>query len=705
MYVVNASGDPTVIEEFENELEADEYIILNPGLQKTETWYVQEFFLALDDNPGFRVLYLGMNAQRAPLNDLSFRLALANLTDRNTHYNLIGTDKDIGHSPVIPQNAYWYNSSIPIYKLEHYTEDNAPILGPVNLELDQAGYLNFGGPFRDLPNGTKFDLTLQVPPITISPPESAIGASILDLLNQVGINTTIHYDTWEGIRANVSNDNFDLALGMLETDVDPFFLYDSFHSSRVGSGSINTNYNNYVPVETMVNETLQYDTIRIDPVTKLGQMARTNLLAGSEIVYRNDTVWPSSNYSMDYENGTLTVQGQFDFQNDTLNITYDYRILDFFLEGANGALDLEDRQEFVRGALGVIAGRVPMIPLVYYKTQEAYDRTVFDGWVGMLGGINNFWSYINVKYIPIGHITVDVSSNSKTLKSNQTANLIITATNQEGEGIGGVYLQLHELNGLGVLTDVEGYTEPDGFFYTKYATPTVTDVTDVTIVAKGAIDRYFEDEGTFSITVYPDLDEFAAELTKESTTIESGKDTQLTLTVSSKETGLPVSNANVTLEISPSDFDASVETYQGVTDSTGTFITRFSASVTTQTFFRITAKVSKDGFDDKQASTSVNVNPIYVTEPPAILGIAEISLIALVIALLVLYLLISLMYKEKKPVTKEEDAKEEIEEEPKKDLDAEESDEEKVEEPDDDWADEEKAPEEEELEKEKSDSE
>jgi ABC-type transport system substrate-binding protein len=719
----NISANWTIMETFDSLFDAEkflgDYLDDNPGadLRITIFWFVQEFFLALDDNPGYRVLYLGINTQRTPLDDLYFRLALANLTDRNTHYSLIGTGKDIGHSLVIPENAYWYNSSIPQYKLEHYPEDNAPILAPVNLELDLAGYKDVSNPsgpgsdgYRDMPSGDQLNLTLQIPPITTDPSESAIGASIVDLMNRVGINTTVYQNTWENIQANVSTNQFDLAIGMLETDVDPHFLNDFFHSDEVGSDPNHTNFNNYEPVESIVNETLHYGTIRINETTKMAQLARTNLVPGSEIVYRNDTVWPSSNYTMDYENGTLNVTGPFDFQNDTLNISYEYRLFDHLLEGADSALGFEDRQGFVRDVLGVAARHVPMIPLVYYRVQEAYDRTVYDGWVSMPGGINNFWSYLGVKYIPAGPLTVDVISDTKTLKSNQTATIIIATTDQEGGAVGGVYLELHELNGLGALADTEGYTEADGSFSTRFTAPTISDVTDITIVVKGTVERYYENEGEFSITVYPDLDKLFTSMTREQTTIKSGNITGVTLVVTSEKTGAPVPNANVSIEISPSGSDASVVSYQGMTDNTGTFITDFTANVTTETFFRITAKVSKDGFDDKEAFTSVKVLPIYDTETPPLIGIAEIALIALVAALLVLYLLITVMWAGKKPSepkeeeTVEKDVEEEPEEEAPETKEESEDEVDETESTEDELTDEDRELEEEELKKEKTDS-
>lgn len=692
---ITGTGNWTVLKDFDSEHNADKYIDdlhdIDPlwELRKKQTWLVQEFFLALDDNPGFEVLYLGINTQRIPLNDTYFRLALANLMDRNTHKSLLGPGREIGYSMVIPKNAYWYNQSIPTFKLER-DENNDAILGPINQMLDSAGYKNMGSDgYRNLPEsigGNEFNLTLLIPPITTDSVESSIGSNIGQLLDAVGINVTVHKakGSWEEIQTNVSSDNFDLALGIWETEIDPSFLFDLFHSSKNGTGAEFTNINNYIPTELVVNETLNGPDVKINATTNSTQLSKTNLI--SALVYKNDTLLAQpGNYTIDFDKGELTVTDVlFDFQNDTLNITYEYRVYDHFLDGANGALGFEDRQQYVRDLLGLVAEEVPIIPLVYYKTLEAYDRTVYEGWFGMPGGIRNFWSYISIPYIILGKLTIDVSSVVTTLMSNNPTPVIVSVKDEEGSGILGVYVQLSDENlvdasNTGIIAEVEGWTDSDGKFTTTYLAPNVTQVTEIEITAIGVIEKYeafepLEDEEDYvlkdvaSLTVYPLVKEFEVGMERGSKSIDSGDGTDITITVNDKDTLLPVQNASIKIEILPKGFDASVSPLEGTTDSSGVFIANFTARVTTETFFQVSARISKEGYEELEKSTSVKVLMPYDDGPDRdALPILEISLGVVIIVLLLLLLLISRWGKPKKPKVPKEEAYE-LELEPEEEV-------------------------------------
>ena len=70
--------------------------------------------------------------------------------------------------------------------------------------------------------------------------------------------------------------------------------------------------------------------------------------------------------------------------------------LSLALQEADDALNVTERAAHVKKALGIISEKVPLIPVLRYETIEIYNETRFEGWVQMPGGINNFWSFMEV---------------------------------------------------------------------------------------------------------------------------------------------------------------------------------------------------------------------------------------------------------------------------------------------------------------------
>jgi ABC-type transport system substrate-binding protein len=652
----NITGTWTVVASFDNENDAKEYITNNITQRAVQVWEVQEFFLALDDNPGFRILYLGMNTQSAPLDDQAFRFALSNLMDRTTFQSVLGTGKETGYSLVIPQNPFWYNQSIPRYKLER-DKDNDPILGPAEEMLSVAGYKDFpSGPppgtsdgFRNLPNGDEFNLTLLIPPITTNSIESTIGTAMGDILNRAGIQTFVQQHEFTDITDNVTADTYDLALGILETDVDPSFMFDLFHSTRIGA-PIDTNVNNFEPVKSVDNETTDTST---NPVI----LAKTNLESGAQ-VFKNGVPWGPGNYTLDPEKGELDVSGPFEPQNDTINITYEYRQFDHLLEKANGALDLDVRQGYVWETLSAVADEVPMIPLVYYHTLEAYDQTTYEGWVGMPGGINNFWSYINVKYVLLGSLTVDMSPVDIAMFSGDETTLVVTAKDEDGVGLENVYVRVFEDDNLGVFGEAEGFTDVNGEFTTSYQAHNVTQGSEVNIRTIAVKPQYSTDSDEDQLAIYPKTKELLVSVTRPSPKMDSGNSTSITVVVLDKATSLPAQGAYVRIDVSPSGLDTALSPIEGTTDAAGTFQASFSADVTTETFFRFSAKVSLEGYEETQTGTSIKVEVPFA--PSDEFPILEAALGVLIVVLLILLLLMSRMGR---PKTEKPDEEPEVKEE------------------------------------------
>jgi len=66
------------------------------------------------------------------------------------------------------------------------------------------------------------------------------------------------------------------------------------------------------------------------------------------------------------------------------------------LQEADDALNVTNRSTHVREALGIISEKAPLLPISRYMAIEVYNETRFDGWVEIPGGINNFWSFMEV---------------------------------------------------------------------------------------------------------------------------------------------------------------------------------------------------------------------------------------------------------------------------------------------------------------------
>ena len=201
--------------------------------------------LFYSQNPGLNVLYLGMNdAATSPLNDKALRLAIATTIDRDAFAgsfgNAIKANTEIADSFISPHNTYWFNTSIPRYRVPRSIVDNrvTKIFDAINAELELAGYMdwNFDG-WRETPAMQPIVLSLlrlksETPALvdTIENDIRSIGLKISD----VPLNTTAE------IMTRVAADSFTLYLGTIQADQDPAFLRDYFHGAGLSN---HFNYN------------------------------------------------------------------------------------------------------------------------------------------------------------------------------------------------------------------------------------------------------------------------------------------------------------------------------------------------------------------------------------------------------------------------------------------------------------------------------
>ncbi|MFO7618280.1 MAG: ABC transporter substrate-binding protein [Thermoplasmata archaeon] len=75
---------------------------------------------------------------------------------------------------------------------------------------------------------------------------------------------------------------------------------------------------------------------------------------------------------------------------------YSDATMDYLLSRMNTEIDPVLRAEYAKDCFGWLAQEIPYLPLFDMKSYNAYNKNGFTGWVPMLGGIANFWSYLNV---------------------------------------------------------------------------------------------------------------------------------------------------------------------------------------------------------------------------------------------------------------------------------------------------------------------
>ena len=76
-------------------------------------------------------------------------------------------------------------------------------------------------------------------------------------------------------------------------------------------------------------------------------------------------------------------------------ITYSH--LERIADESAGTMDREKRRKLIFEMQRIIMRDVPYIPLYNPKLVEAARRGKFTGWVEMLGGIGNIWSFCQIK--------------------------------------------------------------------------------------------------------------------------------------------------------------------------------------------------------------------------------------------------------------------------------------------------------------------
>lgn len=138
--------------------------------------------------PGYVLDYVGMHADRAPLNDTTFRLALSYAVDVNEITSTLYGDYAVPGSPgYVPPSAPWATPIEPQYDPAYAAQ-----------LLDEAGYLDTDGDgWRETPAGESIDLEMHTQ--TSSPIRLRAGELVAEYAAEVGIRITPtpgEFNTW-----------------------------------------------------------------------------------------------------------------------------------------------------------------------------------------------------------------------------------------------------------------------------------------------------------------------------------------------------------------------------------------------------------------------------------------------------------------------------------------------------------------------------
>jgi len=596
---------------------------LNVEVMGNYTTLILDANTSVQRSNGLNTWYLGFNNNESHiLNNVALRKAISSAINKATltQYDISG-GLEQASSVMSKYNVPWYNSSIQPYEFD---------MGAAQNILDNAGIMNYNGTgYVMMPDGagggTEFSLTLLGPPQEDVTPYT-MSTNVVTWFEQLGINVTLESNTTEVHNVGIEQGNYDMFLATQEvTSMDPQFLNDIYHSEST-SNILNFAGQYNVDNESMISKinTEGYDIM----------LNYTNLV--DVAVYHNLSLVADTEYNVSLETGAFTWANdtiQLDYANDTLNITYNYRPFDHFIELANGEMDQDERAVHVKDAQAVIADLCPTVPMFSYRVNHAYNATGVSGWVKTLGGIDNYWSYTNVKNELVGELVVTMSSFKNYLTESESMDLVIKVLDLDGAPIDDAQLVL---TGDGTFTD-QVY-DADGEQYTvTYTAPASSISQTVNLAVTAYSSGYLSDSYSMDVTVHPAVSSFIVDISRGETSLDSGNITNITVSVMDKDTSEVIEGATVVLDLTPIGLGGQLDSLTGTTDAAGQFTTAFSSNnVTVDTTFRITAYVTMEGYTDADQSTSISVSrdpTIEVSTGNGFLGLPAPSFLVVLVML------------------------------------------------------------------------
>jgi len=208
-------------------------------------------------NPGLTDIYMGMNdALSSPLSDQAVRLAVTRTIDRDGYAGSfkdpLVAKSDLADSFISQYNMYWFNSSIPKYRVPRQIVGTleTKIFDAINADLEANDYMdwNFDG-WREKPNGDPLNLTLLYLGSDIN--LRKMKDTLLNDIQSIGLRISERsMDTEAKVSNELQTGNFTLYLGTLNAGLDPSFLRDYFYSSSAANffGYSSSNMDSYLDI-------------------------------------------------------------------------------------------------------------------------------------------------------------------------------------------------------------------------------------------------------------------------------------------------------------------------------------------------------------------------------------------------------------------------------------------------------------------------
>ncbi|MBU4032259.1 MAG: hypothetical protein KKH41_05620 [Candidatus Thermoplasmatota archaeon] len=607
-----------------------EQITLNVEIGGNNTNLLQNANSTTMKSSGLNQWYLGFNNLEGHiLNDVALRKAIsyAMNKDKLTIYDISG-GLESANSVISKYNLPWFNSSVT-YPSYDITMARKILKDAGYDDYNSSGFIDKPGPDPNHPEigYESFSLTLFGPQIEDVTPYT-MSTNIITWFEILGLNVTLVNDTMEVHMANILADDFDMYLANENSaTLDPQFINDIYHSENVAT---NMNLLNFEGKCLIENSSLMSQLV--DNETWTAQLDHTKLI-GTPLVYHNGTLLDVAWYNISMDDGLFTLNSSYtlDYEDDMLNITYSYLVFDSVIEKANSQMEPASREKYIKDAQAVLKDMVPSLPLFTYMVSHAYKTNLYVGWVQTLGGINNYWTFTNLKNKMIGDSTVTISSVKNFINDGESMNLFVSVQDLQGASIEATELLLTGEGTFGIpIFDSGQYTIP-------YTAPSTSTSRTITLTAKAFTIGYVTDSDSLDITVHPLMMNFNIDISRGATSLESGNTTSVTVIVKDRTSNTVISGANVVLTMTPAGLGGYLEEVSGTTNAAGEFVTTFgSNNVTIDTTFRITAYVSMSGYVDASQTTSIGVSRdpnIQVTSDKGFLGLPAPSFMAIIVLL------------------------------------------------------------------------
>lgn len=294
-----------------------------------------------------------------------------------------------------------------------------------------------------------------------------------------------------------------------------------------------------------------------------------------------------------------------------------------------------------------VGANADFLPLMHFDSLEGFDMQSFTGWVDTFGGINNFWTFLDLRLMDLGGLHVRASAFPVGLHPDATgvARGVVTVVVRDDAGslVPDADVHLSSLLPSVLETDV-GRTDAEGTFRVNYATTGVANVTDDVVSILVTKRQYAGARTSTSLTVHPAVSaSLRVSVTRGSSPeIAWNGSAPLVVTVEDSN-GVRVPNARVVLRTD--HVAGTIVQPNGMTGGNGTYQTQFLANAGQGVTVRIIAEVSAAGYDSaaSAASLAVRGNPGVIVSIPRIRNVPGFEAAAVIGAVALTFVLSSIV--------------------------------------------------------------